>query len=128
MPAWKVKSGSADPAGALIKHLGADKTLVAVAADEPVVFTQQISLPAGSKAILRIKAGFAANESWKLRVTAGTQTLLDATVGGGAQPDWVRHELPLAPIAGQVVTLEVTATSPDEKPRKIYFARLLVKP
>ncbi|MEX2185723.1 MAG: PQQ-binding-like beta-propeller repeat protein [Pirellulales bacterium] len=130
---WTVDSGAVDPAGALVKHLESDDTVLAIAdRSRAVVFSQQVTLPAQSKGRLRIKAGYAAGERWTIHVAAGERTLLDATIGatadGNDEPGWQRFELELEPIAGQATTLTVTASSPDEKPRQTLWKRLQVNP
>jgi outer membrane protein assembly factor BamB len=124
---WTATSGRTDLAAPLVKHLESDNTLVALADHLPVVFTREIALAKNEKRRLRIKAGFAAKESWHLRVTAGDRQLADAQIGGQDQPGWQRFELDLAPFAGKSVKLEVTATSPEGKPRKTFWKRLIVE-
>jgi hypothetical protein len=126
---WKVTSGSTDPTGTLVQHVEAPDTVLAVAdEDTKVAFARQVTVAGGSKGRLRIKAGFMANESWHIRATANDTVLTDKTIGGGGAANWERFELELAPFAGQTVNLEVTATSPDGKPRKTFWKRLEVTP
>ncbi len=126
---WTVVSGATDSAAALVKHLESDDTVRAVAdKSHAVVFSRNVTLRAQSNGRLRIKAGYVANEDWTILVTAGERTLLEATIGGNAEPGWERFELELAPIAGQATTFTVTATSPDGRPRKTLWKRLEVNP
>lgn len=129
LPGWIVASGVLDPAGTLVKHLESDDTVLAIAdARTSVGFTHQAAIAPGSKGRLRIKAGYAANEAWAIRVAAGDRVLLEKTIGGRGEPGWERFELELAPLAGQAVTFEVSARSPDGKPRRTLWKRLQVTP
>lgn len=129
LPGWHVAGGGLDPAGTLVKHLESDDTVLAIAdGGTPVGFTQQATIAPGSMGRLRIKAGYAANENWAIRVTASDRVLLEKTIGGQTEPGWERFELELAPLAGQAVKFEVSASSPDGKPRRTLWKRLQVTP
>ena len=94
----------------------------------PCVLSRKVSIPAGSKSVLRLAVSHHEEGDWVLIVRADNRELLKTTVGKSTAPNgWREVDVDLAAYAGKAVTLRLLNQPSGWKWEAGYWAKIAIE-
>ena len=130
-PGWKMTDcGSDMDPGLLAEHRGRKNVFLSHPLNQgtPCVLAREVSIPAGSKSVLRLAVSHHEQGDWTLIVRADDRELLKTTIGKNTAPNgWREIDVDLAPCAGKTVTLRLLNQPSDWKWEAGYWGKIAIE-